>query len=196
MNAVVSNKFTDYLVKDLSLADWGRKEMAIAETEMPGLMAIREEYRREPAAEGRAHRRLAAHDHPDRGADRNAAGPGRRGALGVVQHLLHPGPCRRRHCRRWHAGVRLQGRNLDDYWDYTHRIFEWPQDGSERQHDPGRRRRCHPADASGRARRKRSSRCWPSPAAKKKSPVQAAIKTKLQAGPHLVFSRLAKKSTA
>jgi adenosylhomocysteinase len=36
--------FTDYKVKDMSLADWGRKEVAIAETEMPGLMALREEY--------------------------------------------------------------------------------------------------------------------------------------------------------
>lgn len=36
--------FTDYKVKDISLADWGRKEIEIAETEMPGLMALREEY--------------------------------------------------------------------------------------------------------------------------------------------------------
>ena len=35
---------TDYVVKDISLADWGRKEIDIAETEMPGLMAIRKEY--------------------------------------------------------------------------------------------------------------------------------------------------------
>ena len=35
---------TDYKVKDIGLADWGRKELAIAETEMPGLMALREEY--------------------------------------------------------------------------------------------------------------------------------------------------------
>ncbi|MBL4836773.1 MAG: adenosylhomocysteinase, partial [Kordiimonadaceae bacterium] len=35
---------TDYKVADLSLADWGRKEIRIAETEMPGLMALREEY--------------------------------------------------------------------------------------------------------------------------------------------------------
>ena len=34
----------DYIVKDIGLADWGRKEIAIAETEMPGLMAVREEY--------------------------------------------------------------------------------------------------------------------------------------------------------
>src|SRR5215469_1724336 len=36
--------FTDYKVADLSLADWGRKEINIAETEMPGLMAIRQEF--------------------------------------------------------------------------------------------------------------------------------------------------------
>ena len=35
----------DYKVKDITLADWGRKEIAIAETEMPGLMALREEYK-------------------------------------------------------------------------------------------------------------------------------------------------------
>ncbi|HEV7929347.1 MAG TPA: adenosylhomocysteinase, partial [Nitrosospira sp.] len=54
MNAVLSpsaptsipadNKFTDYRVADMSLAEWGRKEIAIAETEMPGLMALRKEY--------------------------------------------------------------------------------------------------------------------------------------------------------
>lgn len=41
----MSSSFTDYKVADMSLADWGRKEISIAETEMPGLMAIREEYR-------------------------------------------------------------------------------------------------------------------------------------------------------
>lgn len=44
MNAVIDEKFTDYKVADISLADWGRKEISIAETEMPGLMALREEY--------------------------------------------------------------------------------------------------------------------------------------------------------
>lgn len=44
MNAVVERTFTDYKVADMSLADWGRKEIAIAETEMPGLMALREKY--------------------------------------------------------------------------------------------------------------------------------------------------------
>ena len=45
MSAVLETKpFSDYHVADVKLADWGRKEIAIAETEMPGLMAIREEY--------------------------------------------------------------------------------------------------------------------------------------------------------
>lgn len=38
------SEFTDYKIADLSLAEWGRKEVAIAETEMPGLMALRKEY--------------------------------------------------------------------------------------------------------------------------------------------------------
>jgi len=41
----MSETFTDYKVADMSLADWGRKEILIAETEMPGLMALREKYR-------------------------------------------------------------------------------------------------------------------------------------------------------
>ncbi|MGE5240895.1 MAG: adenosylhomocysteinase [Bacteroidota bacterium] len=44
MNAVVNPKFSDYKVADIKLADWGRKEIQIAETEMPGLMALREEF--------------------------------------------------------------------------------------------------------------------------------------------------------
>ena len=44
MNAVIENNFSDFKVADLSLAEWGRKEISIAETEMPGLMALREEF--------------------------------------------------------------------------------------------------------------------------------------------------------
>ena len=99
MNAVTeSNTLADYKVTDLALADWGRKEIAIAETEMPGLLAIRDEFA--PACPcGRPHRGLAAHDDPDRGADRNAAGARRRSALGVVQHLSRPRITRRRRSR-------------------------------------------------------------------------------------------------
>jgi len=52
MNAVPNPSFTDYKVADISLADWGRKEIAIAETEMPGLMALREEYGKEQPLKG------------------------------------------------------------------------------------------------------------------------------------------------
>ncbi len=45
---------SDYVVKDIGLADWGRKEIAIAETEMPGLMAIRREYGKAARSRARA----------------------------------------------------------------------------------------------------------------------------------------------
>jgi len=52
MNAVVDPNFTDYKVADISLAEWGHKEIAIAETEMPGLMALREEFSKEQPLAG------------------------------------------------------------------------------------------------------------------------------------------------
>ncbi len=52
MNAVSDPAFTDYKVADISLADWGRKEIAIAETEMPGLMALREEFGKDKPLQG------------------------------------------------------------------------------------------------------------------------------------------------
>ena len=67
--------------------------------------------REDADAQGRAHHGLAAHDDPDRRARRDAAGARRRRALGLVQHLLDPGPRRRGARRDRHAGVRLQGRD-------------------------------------------------------------------------------------
>ena len=52
MNAVTDPAFTDYKVADISLAEWGRKEIAIAETEMPGLMALREEFGKDKPLKG------------------------------------------------------------------------------------------------------------------------------------------------
>ena len=52
MNAVTQSKTNDYKVADINLADWGRKEIAIAETEMPGLMALREEYKSQQPLKG------------------------------------------------------------------------------------------------------------------------------------------------
>jgi adenosylhomocysteinase len=63
--------------------------------------------------------------------------PRRRSALGVVQHLLDPGPRGRRDRRRAPPVFAVKGESLADYWDYTHRIFEWP-DGGFSQHDPRR----------------------------------------------------------
>ena len=63
----------DYKVADMSLADWGRKEIRIAETEMPGLMALREEYGESNHWPGTP-RRLSAHDDSDGCSDRNTEG--------------------------------------------------------------------------------------------------------------------------
>jgi adenosylhomocysteinase len=126
MNAASETKnFADYQVADLALADWGRKEIAIAQTEMPGLMAIREEFAAEQPLRGARDRGLAAHDDPDRRADRDAAGARRRRPLGVVQHLFDAGPCGGRHRRRGTPVFAYKGETLAEYWDYTHRIFEW-----------------------------------------------------------------------
>ena len=150
MNAVVKpGTGKDYVIADIKLAEWGRKELNIAETEMPGLMAIREEYAKTPAAQGRAHRRLPAHDDPDRDAHRDAAGARRAGALGLVQHLLDAGSRGRRDCRQGHAGVRREGRDAQGL------LGIHPQDlrvarvcRCAGQHDPRRRRRRDVAAAS------------------------------------------------
>ena len=100
----------DYKVADIALADWGRKEIAIAETEMPGLMALREEYGKSKPLKGA---RITGSLHMTIQTAvliETLRGARRRGALGVLQHLLDPGPCRRRDRRRRHPGVRHQGR--------------------------------------------------------------------------------------
>ncbi len=145
-------KAADYAVADIGLADFGRKEIAIAETEMPGLMATRAEYRRHSTAEGRAHRRLAAHDDPDGGADRDPEGARRRRPLGLLQHLFDPGPRRRGDRRHRHAGLRGQGREPQGLLGLHPPHLRM---GGRRlaQHDPRRRRRRHAADPSRPARR-------------------------------------------
>ena len=80
------------------------------------------------AAARRAHRRLAAHDHPDRGADRDAAGAGRRRCAGPPAtssrpRTMPPPPSR----RAAPACSPTRARSLDEYWEFTHRIFDWPQ---------------------------------------------------------------------
>ena len=89
-----------FKVADLSLAEVGRKEIRLAEQEMPGLMALRARYGAEKPLAGRAHHGQPAHDRPDGGPHRDARRPRRRRPLGLVQHLLDAGPRRRRRRRR------------------------------------------------------------------------------------------------
>ena len=79
-----------------------------------------------PTAQGCPHRRQPAHDHPDGRSDRDAGGAGRRGALGVLQHLFDPGPCGG--SNRARPGFRCsprKGETLEEYWDYCDRILDW-----------------------------------------------------------------------
>ncbi|HXZ60903.1 MAG TPA: adenosylhomocysteinase [Steroidobacteraceae bacterium] len=120
---------TDYRVADLKLADWGRKEIAIAETEMPGLMAIREEF---------------APTQPLRGARISGSLHMTIQTAVLIETLQALGAqVRWASCNIFstqdHAAAAIaangtavfawKGESLDDYWDYTHRIFEWPDGG-------------------------------------------------------------------
>lgn len=101
--------FTDCKVADLSLADWGRKEIAIAETEMPGLMALREQYAGK-ATGWRPDCRFSAHDHSNCRADRNAGSVGSRSQVGFLQYFFHPGSCCCCDCRSQYSSICLQRR--------------------------------------------------------------------------------------
>jgi adenosylhomocysteinase len=121
---------TDYLVKDIGLAEWGRKEIAIAETEMPGLMATREEYGPEQPLRGA---RIAGSLHMT---IQTAV---------LIETLKALGAdVRWASCNIYstqdHAAAAVaaggtpvfavKGETLTDYWDYTHRIFEWSDGGT------------------------------------------------------------------
>ena len=100
----------DYHVKDMALADWGRQEIDIAETEMPGLMALRAEYGKAKPLKGA---RVAGSLHMT---IQTAVLIETLRALGAdvrwasCNIYLHPGPCRRRHRQGRHPRLRLQGR--------------------------------------------------------------------------------------
>ena len=117
----------DYVVKDIGLAEWGRKEISMAETEMPGLMATREEYGPEQPLRGA---RVAGSLHMTIQTAvliETLDSARRRRALGLLQYLLDPGPRRRGDRRRRHAGLRGQGRDRSkDYWNYTRRFSNGP----------------------------------------------------------------------
>jgi adenosylhomocysteinase len=129
MSAIPNPKFTDFKVADMSLAAWGRKEIAIAETEMPGLMAIREEYAKQQPLKGA---RIAGSLHMT---IQTAV---------LIETLKALGAdVRWASCNIFstqdHAAAAIaaagtpvfayKGESLDEYWDYTHRIMEWHDGG-------------------------------------------------------------------
>jgi adenosylhomocysteinase len=127
MNAVVSPAAgKDYVVADLNLADWGRKEMVIAESEMPGLMAIRKEYGQEKPLKGA---RIAGSLHMT---IQTAMLIDTLKALGAdVRWASCNIYSTQDHAAAYVAATgtpvfAYKGETLDDYWEYTHRIFEWP----------------------------------------------------------------------
>jgi adenosylhomocysteinase len=119
----------DYAVKDINLADWGRKEIDIAETEMPGLMATREEFDGKQPLKGA---RIAGSLHMT---IQTAVLIETLKALGAD---VRWGSCNI-YSTQDHAAAAIavggtpvfaiKGESLDDYWEYTHRIFEWADDG-------------------------------------------------------------------
>ena len=120
----------DYVVADIALADWGRKELNIAETEMPGLMATRAEYGASQPLKGA---RIAGSLHMTI-------------QTGVLIETLKAlgADVRWASCNIYstqdHAAAAIaaagtpvfaiKGESLEDYWDYTHRIFEWDDGGT------------------------------------------------------------------
>jgi adenosylhomocysteinase len=129
--AVMNTKPGDYHVADINQADFGRREIAIAETEMPGLMALREEYRGKQPLKGA---RIAGSLHMT---IQTAV---------LIETLIKLGAeVRWASCNIFstqdHAAAAIaaagipvfayKGENLAEYWEFTHRIMEWPGDEKE-----------------------------------------------------------------
>src|SRR6476469_8243453 len=123
-------RVADYVVKDISLSDWGRKEIAIAETEMPGLMATREEYGAKQPLKGA---RIAGSLHMT---IQTAV---------LIETLKALGAdVRWASCNIYstqdHAAAAIaaagtpvfaiKGESLTDYWDYQLKIFDWSDGGT------------------------------------------------------------------
>ena len=130
MSAIADNVFNDCKIADINLADWGRKELNIAETEMPGLMACREEYGNSKPLTGA---RIAGSLHMT---IQTAV---------LIETLIELGAeVRWASCNIFstqdHAAAAIairqipvyayKGETLDEYWQYTHKIFEWHDNGT------------------------------------------------------------------
>jgi adenosylhomocysteinase len=130
MSAVANvHSKNDFQVADLALADWGRKEILIAETEMPGLMAIREEFAKSQPLKGA---RISGSLHMTIQTavlieTLQALGAQVRWAsCNVFSTQDHAAAAI---AARGTAVFAHKGESLDQYWDYTHRIFEWTDGG-------------------------------------------------------------------
>ncbi|MBM09699.1 MAG: adenosylhomocysteinase [Magnetovibrio sp.] len=122
--------FDDYVVADMDLAEWGAKEIDIAETEMPGLVAIREEYEAEQPLQGARiagslHmtiqtavliRSLKALGADIRWASCNIFSTQDHAAAAIAAEEI--------------PVFAIKGETLDDYWEYAHKIFEWSDGGT------------------------------------------------------------------
>src|SRR5580693_4998514 len=190
MNANLKPAFRDFRVADLALADWGRKEMTIAEGEMPGLMAIRKEFAKSQPLKGA---RITGSLHMTiqtavlietlkalgaevRWASCNIFSTQDHAAAAIAT-----------------AGISVfawKGESLAEYWDYTHRIFEWPDGGySNMILDDG-------GDATlllhlG-AKAESDASLIAKPGSEEEEHLFAAIKAKLKADPKWYSTRLGK----
>jgi adenosylhomocysteinase len=129
VTADVKNTAKDYVIADIGLADFGRKEIAIAETEMPGLMAIREEFALVQPLKGA---RITGSLHmtiqtavlietlKDLGADVRWASCNIYSTQDHAAAAIAAGGT---------PVFAIKGETLTEYWDYTHRIFEWADGG-------------------------------------------------------------------
>ena len=120
---------TDYVVKDISLAEWGRKELDIAETEMPGLMAVREEFAKKQPLKGA---RIAGSLHMTiqtavlietlqaLGADVRWA------SCNIFSTQDHAAAAI---AAKGTPVFAIKGETLVEYWEYAHKIFEWADGG-------------------------------------------------------------------
>src|ERR1700748_1302603 len=179
----------DYVVADIKLADFGRKEISIAETEMPGLMATREEFGKSQPLKGA---RIAGSLHM-------TIQP-----AVLIETLKALGAdVRWASCNIYstqdHAAAAIaaggtpvfavKGESLAEYWDYTHRIFEWPDGGhSNMILDDG-------GDATlllhlG-AKAEKDASCVAKPSNEEEELLFAAIKAKLKVDPKWYSTRLA-----
>jgi len=185
-----STRPQDHVVTDLSLAGWGRKEIQIAETEMPGLMAIREEYASRQPLQGA---RITGSLHMTiqtavlietlqaLGADVRWA------SCNIFSTQDHAAAAI---AAAGTAVFARKGESLEEYWDYTHRIFEWPEGAhSNMILDDG-------GDATlllhlGAVAEKDAS-VISHPANEEETALFAAIKAKLAKDPHWYSTRLTK----